>query len=92
MIVRKPYAFFIKHFRLFHILFLILSFVIIVNNIGLFEFFDDYINATPTIVSSYITESAHVNILWPVLLLIGLLIVMGVLIYKKRVLNYILQK
>lgn len=84
MIVRKPYAFFIKHFRLFHILFLILSFVIIVNNIGLFEFFDDYINATPTIVSSYITESAHVNILWPVLLLIGLLIVMGVLIYKKK--------
>ena len=68
----------------FHILFLILSFVIIVNNIGLFEFFDDYINATPTIVSSYITESAHVNILWPVLLLIGLLIVMGVLIYKKK--------
>lgn len=84
MIVRKPYAFFIKHFRLFHIIFLIFTFMIIVSNIGLFEFFDDYINANPTIVSSYITETAHASILWPILLLVGLFVVMGVLIYKKK--------
>lgn len=84
MIVRKPYAFFIKHFRYFHMIFLILSFIIIVNNINLFEFFDDYVNANPTIVSSYIIGSAKAQIIWPILLLIGLSIVMIVLIYKKK--------
>ena len=84
MIVRKPYAFFIKHFRLFHIIFLFLAFLIIVGNITLFEFFDDYVTSNQTTVSTYIVEGARINVLWPILLIAGLSIVMGVLIYKKK--------
>ena len=84
MIVRKPYAFFIKHFRLFHIIFLLIAFKLIVSNISLFEFFNDYVNSNPTIVSSFIIDSVKINIIWPIILLIGLCIVMGVLIYKKK--------
>ena len=84
MIVRKPYAFFIKHFRLFHIIFLLIAFKLIVTNISLFEFFSDYINSNPTVISSFIVDSIKTNIIWPIILLIGLGLVMGVLIYKKK--------
>lgn len=84
MIVRKPYAFFIRHFRLFHVIFVLLAFMLIVSNISLFEFFDDYVSSTPSIISSYIVDSTYVNIIWNVLLIVGLAIVMGVLIYKKK--------
>ena len=84
MIIRKPYAFFIKHFRFFHIIFVLLAFKLIIDNISLFEFFDNYINTTPSIVSSYIAENTIVNIIWGILLVIGLIILLGVLIYKKK--------
>ncbi len=84
MIVRKPYAFFIKHFRLFHIIFLLIAFKLIVVNISLFEFFDSYVNSNPTVISSFVVDSIKINIIWPIILLIGLCIVMGVLIYKKK--------
>lgn len=84
MIIRKPYAFFIKHFRLFHIIFVLLAFGLVVSNISLFEFFDDYVSTTPAIVSSYIADLTYVNIIWNFILIIGLIIVMGVLIYKKK--------
>lgn len=84
MIVRKPYAFFIKHFRLFHIVFVLLAFRLIVANISLFEFFDNYVSSTPMLVSSYIADSVKVNVIWGILLIIGLSILMGVLIYKKK--------
>ena len=84
MIIRKPYAFFIKHFRFFHIIFVLLAFKLIIDNISLFEFFDDYVSSTPSIVSSYIAENAVVSVIWGIILIIGLIILMGVLIYKKK--------
>ena len=84
MIVRKPYAFFIKHFRLFHIIFVLLAFRLIVANISLFEFFDNYVSSTPMLVSSYIADSVKVNVIWGILFIIGLAILMGVLLYKKK--------
>ena len=56
MIVRKPYAFFIKHFRLFHIIFLLIAFKLIVTNISLFEFFSDYISSNPSVISTFIVD------------------------------------
>lgn len=84
MIVRRPYAFFIKHFKLFHIVFLLIAFKLIVANISLFEFYSDYINSNSAIISSFIVDSIKVNIIWPIILLIGLGLIMGVLIYKKK--------
>lgn len=84
MIIRKPYAFFIKHFRLFHFIFVLLAFNLIVSNISLFEFFNDYVSTNPTIVSSYIYELTRINIIWNIILILGLITVMGILIYKKK--------
>lgn len=84
MIIRKPYAFFIKHFRLFHIISVLFAFRIIIMNISLFEFFNNYVSSTPSLVSSYIADLTKVNIIWNILLLIGLIVIMIVLIYKKK--------
>ena len=90
MIIRKPYAFFIKNFRLFHILFLFLSFILLSNTISLYEFFHKYISKTAVIISTFEISSVIVNCFWGVLLLIGLSIVMGVLIYKKKPIKFYL--
>jgi len=92
LIIRKPYAFFIKYFRLFHILFFLLSFVLIANTISLYEFFHNYISSTAYIVSSFEVINVLVNYIWIFILLLGLIIVMIVLIYKKKKVKfYIIQ-
>lgn len=92
MIIRKPYAFFIKNFRLFHILFLFLSFILLLNTISLYEFFHKYISNGAVILTSFEVSSVLVNYFWIFFLLIGLCIVTGVLIYKKKTVKfYIIQ-
>lgn len=92
MIIRKPYAFFIKYFRLFHILFFLLSFVLITDTISLYEFFHNYISSSAYIVSSFEVTQVLINYIWIFILLLGLTIVMFVLIYKKKKVKfYIIQ-
>jgi len=92
LIIRKPYAFFIKNFKLFHFLFLFLSFLILSDSISMFEFLHDYTLKIPTLISTFEISSVLVNYFWIILLLLGLMVVMGVLIYKKKSIKfYIIQ-
>lgn len=65
MIVRKPYAFLIKNFRLIHLFMLIFSSYLLIQSNLLFKFFNNYVDtrqvvSTGSLASQYITPSMYI--------------------------------
>ena len=56
MIVRKPYAFLIKHFKLIHFFMLLLSVYIIYRTNIIFEFIKEYVTTRKTLIAEYISS------------------------------------
>lgn len=89
MILRKPYAFFIKNFRIFHAILAVLISFVLYRFITLYNFFRlysiDYRGVLGEFsVSRYIGSFSLIFIIFILLLTILLL---GVLFYKKKPLN-----
>lgn len=93
MILKKPYAFFIKHFRLIHVLLFVLSGLTIYKSTPIVTFFRSYVeNGYSTNLSS--ADLANVI---PTLLFIGVFIIflmnsaiLSLFIYKKKKKNFYL--
>ncbi len=86
MIVRKPYAFLIKHFRLIHGLLFVMLVFIAIKSVSIYTFFNEYATRhyftnTSTLVSEYIS-----TLMFFVLILIALLcaIIYYLLSVKKK--------
>lgn len=86
MILRKPYAFFIKHFKLFNIIITILNIFVIYKLIFLFQFFWEYSNNPLGAVGQDLVGT----LLSPTIFVIGIIIIifdsilLGVLHFKKK--------
>ena len=52
MIVRKPYAFLIKHFRLLHVILSVLMIVTVFQTIKILNFFNEYLSGFMTNVET----------------------------------------
>ena len=81
MILRKPYAFLIKYFKVIHLFISGLIFFLITKTNGILNFFKDYINddIVEINVSSYVNFWVYLALL----LIIGLAVIMIVLMRKK---------
>ena len=53
MILKKPYAFLIKHFRLIHLIMVTLATYIIIKTYNIYSFLGDYISSGSKILSSF---------------------------------------
>lgn len=92
MILRKPYALFIKYFRLIHIILTFLIGYLIYRTNVVLTFFNDYIT-NPTINSGVDFSGQNFNIymfIVPFLIIVFSIIILSLMFYKKKpVLFYI---
>ena len=93
MIIRKPYAFLIKYFKLIHILLFILMSYLTYKSNGLYIFFRDYAKSgTYTYYENMTFKYVNLFMIFFAIILIGLLLLILLLMKKKekKVLYYIL--
>ena len=57
MIIRKPYAFLIKHFKLIHFVMLVLSIYIVNRANIIFNFFNEYVTTRQVSSAEYISSN-----------------------------------
>jgi len=93
MILRKPYAFLVKHFRLIHVILLFLTFFIFLQSGDIVGFFNDYIDRARYIDFEIVAKSLigffSIFLDFMIILICGLLIYL--LKYKRKpVLFYVI--
>lgn len=86
MILRKPYAFFIKHFKLFHLLMLIFLGVIVYRTNLVRVFFNEYLTETAYIVSYNEINGLFNNLtyIWGLIVIVFSIIVFLVMNKKEK--------
>lgn len=85
MILRKPYAFFIKHFKLLHVILVFLSAYLAFKTLNLSMFFSDYGKAMQIISNFEMGEYINVYLfLINMLIIILNIIILSVMIVKKK--------
>ena len=86
MILRKPYAFFIKIFKPIHIVMSILLMYSIYISNKILNFFSVYIRTTNNVLGEKITENLISNFLYiiPIILIVFSLIFLGIMYQKKK--------
>lgn len=77
MILKKPYAFFIKNFKLFHLIIFSLAAILLYRTSLIYSFLKEYIKETPDVIGKELTDSLFLS--WSYVLVI-LLIVINVVI------------
>jgi len=77
MILKKPYAFFIKNFKLFHLIIFSLAAVLLYRTSIIYSFIKEYVKESPNVIGKELTDSLFVN--WSYILII-LLIAVNILI------------
>lgn len=82
MILRKPYAFLIKYFRLIHLFISLLIVYLIYKTNNMYNFFKDYI--TDDIVEIHATKYVNFLVYFSLVLIIGLVVTMIILMRKKK--------
>ena len=87
MILKKPYAFLIKHFRLINLIIAFLSGFIIYKSYLIVTFFRDYVNNnyTGTFYTGFYQEYISPLVFFIlILIIIGILVICLLLAYKKK--------
>lgn len=86
MILRKPYAFFIKYFRVFHIILSLMMAFLIYKTHKIFSFYNNYIASSQLFNANGITNTLYSTffILLPILIIIVSLVILIVLYNKKK--------
>ena len=86
MILRKPYAFFIKHFRFFHFVMLVFLGLIVYRTNIVRTFFNEYLNAVAYIIPENIASSMFTNTtyIWGVTVILFSIIVFVVMNKKEK--------
>ena len=87
MIIKKPYAFIIKHFRLIHLLLLIPMFFLVTQTKEIITFFSEYVANDYTLASSTDVLSSLASNYINIFMYIAVIIIMVVLIFLSIVLQ-----
>lgn len=94
MILRKPYAFFIKHFKLIHIILAVLVAYNLIGNYKLLNFFNEYIVRTVNVIGQDLTGTLLTGLtaVIPIIVILLTLVVMVVMIVKEKpILFYVIN-
>lgn len=86
MIIRKPYAFFIKMFKPIHfVLAILIAYLIYLEN-KILDFLNNYISSSSSVVGQSIKEHLASNLIYliPVIIIIFSLVILGIMFRKKK--------
>lgn len=86
MVLRKPYAFFIKHFKLIHLILAVLCIYSTVQTHKLYTFFSDYIYKTVNVIGQDLVGSLYTGFMTfgPILIIILTITIMVIMIVKEK--------
>ncbi len=86
VILRKPYAFFIKFFRFFHLILTILAGYLLYRTFNILAFYNDYTSTTISVIGQELKDTLMYGIIYlvPILSIITTLIIVFILIFKKK--------
>lgn len=86
MILRKPYAFFIRYFKIIHVLISISIGYLIYQTSLLLSFFSEYLNSTVSVVGQELVSNLFSNILFiiPIVVVALSLIILTVMFRKNK--------
>lgn len=86
MILRKPYAFLIKHFKMFHLILTLITAYLLKSTLGVLNFFNEYLANTE--VTYYEDHTSQLFSKWmfilPIVMLLIVAVVLMVLVKKKK--------
>lgn len=90
MVIRKPYAFLIKHFKLIHIIMLVLMIFLAYRTTLIATFFSDYFSNGEDIIGQEITNGLYTSTMYlsVFVILIGLSIVLALMFFKNKPIKY----
>ena len=86
MILRKPYALFIKYFKLLHVIMAVLILILLLRTFTLYRFFNTYLTSPEQALAAFTPESV-LNIysfLLAMFIIIVTIALLSVMIYKKK--------
>lgn len=86
MVLRKPYAFFIKHFQLIHLILAFLSIYATTQTYKLLSFFNDYIYKTVNVIGQDLVGTLYTSFMTygPILIIILTITIMVLMIVKEK--------
>lgn len=81
MIFRKPYAFFIKNFKLFHFILFVLSSILLYRTSIVYNFIKEYIKTSPNVIGKELTDTlfasySYILIVFMIIINLILIIIM----------------
>ena len=93
MVLRKPYAFLIKHFKFIHIVLSMLLMSLLYKNYTVYSFYDDFLkeskfNITGSVSNTLITPIIYVYIALIILIVFSIYLLMN---FKKKNTKYYLS-
>ena len=94
MILRKPYAFFIKHFRFIHFILALLMGYMALKLTGIISFFNEYIQSTASLIGPEVAIELYPIILYIIIIVafvIEAIVFLVMKIKKKAILFYIIN-
>ncbi len=83
MILRKPYAFLIKHFRIIHFILLFTIIYVLAKTIGILNFFNDYISNNQ-VISTYEDVSGKYVSTFLLLIVSCVIVISAIILYLMR--------
>ncbi len=92
MILRKPFAILIKHFKLIHLILTILSFYLVYKTNLILSFYNEYMATYNSVIGKDLTGELYNTLMYvsALIILIETLIILGLMVFKgKKVKLYI---
>ena len=92
MILRKPYALLIKHFKLIHLVMTLLITYLIYRTSNILTFLNEYISNSPIVIGTELTDPLFDFLLWlvPIFIVVSSIIIISVMYVKKKPLVFYL--
>lgn len=94
MILKKPYAFFIKNFKLFHLILFILSSLLLYRTSLIYNFFREFVKKTPDVIGKDLSSplfTSYAYILVVILIIVNIVIITVMIKKTKPYMYYILN-
>lgn len=94
MILRKPYAFLIKHFRFIHVLFALLAMYLFLRGNTILNFLENYISSNGMIIESYMLKELFpflLTLAFFVMIVLNVVMIWLLFVKKKKYFFYIIN-
>ena len=94
MILRKPYAFFIRHFKFIHFILTLLMGYVALKMTGIISFFNEYLQSTASVIGPEVAIELYPVILYVILIvafIIETIVFLVMKIKKKAILFYVIN-